>query len=161
MFLINFNQWKCSCVGINILVILLRARYKCNHYSFCLFWESYQTSWTKCQLLHAKIYIVTHLYSDNVIYTSVIFRSCNRPVPPSLTVHRQQHDSMTICISAAEILERQWFGRHFLPRFTTKTDIQANIRHQFADWLRAWHSLETWHVQCQFGPPNIAKSCFY
>ena len=31
MFLINFNQWKCACVGTNNLVILLRARYKCNH----------------------------------------------------------------------------------------------------------------------------------
>ena len=31
MFLINFNQWKCACVGINNLVILLRARYKCNY----------------------------------------------------------------------------------------------------------------------------------
>jgi len=30
MFLINFNQWKYACVGINNLVILLRARYKCN-----------------------------------------------------------------------------------------------------------------------------------
>ena len=29
-FLINFNQWKCACVGINNWVILLRARYKCN-----------------------------------------------------------------------------------------------------------------------------------
>ena len=33
MFLINFNQWKCACVGINNLVILLRVRYKCNHES--------------------------------------------------------------------------------------------------------------------------------
>jgi len=31
MFLINFNQWKCARVGINNLVILLCARYKCNH----------------------------------------------------------------------------------------------------------------------------------
>jgi hypothetical protein len=31
MFLINFNQWKCACVGINNWVILIRARYKCNH----------------------------------------------------------------------------------------------------------------------------------
>jgi hypothetical protein len=31
MFLINFDQWKCACVGINNLVILLRARYKRNH----------------------------------------------------------------------------------------------------------------------------------
>ena len=31
MFLINFNQWKCACVGINNWVILLRARYKFNH----------------------------------------------------------------------------------------------------------------------------------
>jgi len=30
MFLINFNQWKCACVGINNWVISLRARYKCN-----------------------------------------------------------------------------------------------------------------------------------
>ena len=30
MFLINFNQWKCACIGINNLVILLRARYKYN-----------------------------------------------------------------------------------------------------------------------------------
>ena len=29
--LINFNQWKCACVGINNWVILLRARYKCHH----------------------------------------------------------------------------------------------------------------------------------
>jgi len=35
MFLINFNQWKCACVGINNLVILLRARYKCNHNRSC------------------------------------------------------------------------------------------------------------------------------
>jgi len=28
MFLINFSQWKCACVGVNNLVILLRARYK-------------------------------------------------------------------------------------------------------------------------------------
>ena len=31
MFLINFNQWKCACVGINNWVILLRAQYKRNH----------------------------------------------------------------------------------------------------------------------------------
>ena len=30
MFLINFNQWKGACVGINNWVILLRAWYKCN-----------------------------------------------------------------------------------------------------------------------------------
>ena len=35
MFLINFNQWKCACVGINNWVILLRARYKCNHVWSC------------------------------------------------------------------------------------------------------------------------------
>ena len=37
MFLINFNQWKCACVGIDNRVILLRARYKRNHDSCILF----------------------------------------------------------------------------------------------------------------------------
>jgi len=38
MFLINFNQWKCACVGINNWVILLRAWYKCNHL-LIVFWD--------------------------------------------------------------------------------------------------------------------------
>jgi len=41
MFLINFNQWKCACVGINNWAILLRARYKCNH-NFLSYRRDYQ-----------------------------------------------------------------------------------------------------------------------
>jgi hypothetical protein len=82
------------------------------------------------------------------------FRSCNRPVLPSLDVHRRQRDSTTICISTAEILERQWVGRHFVLKFAINTDIQAKIRSQFADWLRAWNSLKTWHTQCLSSTPN-------
>ena len=44
MFLINFNQWKCACVVINNWVILLRARYKCNHSPECLSKGQWQRS---------------------------------------------------------------------------------------------------------------------
>jgi len=37
MFLINFNQLKCACVGINNCVILLRARYKYSHQNCVVF----------------------------------------------------------------------------------------------------------------------------
>ena len=62
MFLINFNQWKCACVGINNWVILLRARYKCNHCLSCWQthcrnrrpWNRVSCSWWQQAVLHCQ-----------------------------------------------------------------------------------------------------------
>ena len=73
MFLINFNQWKCACVGINNWVILLRAQYKYNHNE--IIYKSLQY-----QQMHSYIYHVFHF-----LISCYMFR---------LNRHHQRADTM-------------------------------------------------------------------
>ena len=106
MFLINLNQWKCACVGINNWVILVRARYKSKHRRTKLspsFWitlysrsafqriSSYQGSRSRDRLLQLATRFVTfRTWARTLIVLHVVpgfLRSCC-VFPHDVVVHQ-------------------------------------------------------------------------
>ena len=99
MFLINFNQWKCACVGINNLVILLRARYKCSH---------------------------THLTVQISVFWFEINRSCFRWSAVPFVIFRSgsksghNHDGMN------NANYKKWLQEKFIPNLESKSVIAVD-----------------------------------
>ena len=67
MFFNKCNQWKCACVGINNWVILLRARYKCNHVYYPVYKSPFDSILNHINSVKTFVHYICNIHLKTII----------------------------------------------------------------------------------------------